>query len=395
MPPLQAGAPAQGKRQEARAVAIIRIHTGKNVLEAALARIRWLFDEFAEQGKPLCVSTSGGKDSTVVYELSRIVAAERGMKLPVMWLDQECEYQATVDYVRWQMHQPDIEPYWFQIPFKLTNATSHNEHEQFLHVWDPDAEDKWMRPKEPDSIHDNIYGTDRFYTTLTAISDYHFRGGANLCGMRAEEAPGRRVGLTGAATYKWVTWGWCGPQHYVMSPIYDWTWRDVWKAIHEFGWKYNAHYDSLYQLGVATQNMRVSNYHHETAVWSLFNLQEIEPESYARATQRLEGIHTYAHLGIKDFRQNKLPFMFDTWLEYRDHLLEHLPTPENRAIFEAKFAKLREQFPLAYEDLGEMMAQHEANSVIMNDWEFTLLNQRLFALPPSHGRGKRREEAPA
>lgn len=368
---------------------MIRIHDGRNVLQAALARIGWLFDEFLGNGRPLCVSTSGGKDSTVVFELARIVAAEKGLaKLPIMWLDQECEYQSTVDYVRWQMHQPDVDPYWFQVPFRLTNSTSHNEHEQFLHVWDPEAEDRWMRPKEPDSIHDNIYGTDRFYPTLTAISDFHFRGGANLCGMRAEEAPGRRVGLTGQATYKWITWGWCGPNHYVFSPLYDWTWRDVWKAIHEFGWNYNIHYDRLYQFGVPTKNMRVSNFHHETAVWSLFHLQEVEPETYARATQRLEGIHTYAHLGVKDFRNRELPYMFDTWLEYRDYLVEHLPTPANAQRFKAKWAKLREQFPAAYAERAEQLAQAEANSVIMNDWEFVLLDHAFFALPPHLGRGK-------
>lgn len=375
---------------------MIRIHSGLNVLEAAKARIHWLFDEFHDKGLPLGVSTSGGKDSTVVYELARIVAKERGIeKIPVMWLDQECEYEATVDYVRYQMHQPDVIPLWFQIPFRLTNATSHNEHEQFLHVWDEDHPEVWMRPKEPDSIHANTYGQDRFYSTLAAIGERHFHGGGTMSGMRAEEAPGRRVGLTGAPSYKWATWGWQGPNHYVFSPIYDWTWRDVWKAIHEHGWRYNVHYDALYQFGVPVQKMRVSNYHHETAVWSLFHLQEIEPESYAKATQRLEGIHTAAHLGAKDFRPADLPFMFATWAEYRDFLVDRLPTPENAARFKAKWVKLREQFPLAYQEVGERLAKAEAHSVIMNDWEFVLLNSAFFQLPPHLGRGKGRirEEA--
>ena len=360
---------------------MIRIHSGKNVLEAALDRIRWLFDEFQAKGRPLSVSSSGGKDSTVVYELSRIVAAERGYELPVMWLDQECEYDATVDYVRWQMHQDGIKPFWMQVPFRLTNATSHAKEHQFLHVWDPEHPEVWMREKEPDSYHRNVYGTDRFFGLLDAIGCYHFGGGASMIGMRGEEAPHRRLGLTGQATYKWVTWGYMAKNHYVFSPIYDWTWRDVWKAIHEHGWPYNSHYDSLYQHGVPVHRMRVSNYHHETAVWSLFHLQEVEPESYSKATQRLEGIHTAAHLGAKDFRPAKLPFMFDSWLEYRDYLVERLPTPANAAKFKAKWARLRIQFPLLYSEMGEAMAKAETHSLIANDWEFTLLSGAFTGLP--------------
>lgn len=366
---------------------MIKIHSGKNVLQAAKDRINWLFDEFQAKGKPLAVSTSGGKDSTVVYELSRAIAAERGYPLPVMWLDQECEYESTVEYVRWQMHQPGIVPMWMQIPFRLFNTTDHNE--QWLHVWDAEHPERWIRPKEPDSFQENIYGTDRFAKVLGKIGDRHFTDGATMCGLRAEEAPGRRLGLTGEATYKWITWVAWLPHHMVFSPIYDWTWRDVWKAIHEHGWPYNSHYDAMYQHGVPVPRMRVSNYHHETAVWSLFHLQEIEPETYAKATQRLAGIHTAAHLGAKDFRPQELPFMFDSWLEYRDFLNERLPTPENKARFERKFASLRKSFPRAYAEIGERLAKAEAHAVISNDWEFVLLDSTFTNLPPHLGREKK------
>ena len=364
---------------------MIRIHSGKNVLVASLDRIRWIFDEFMSQGKDVVVSSSGGKDSTVVFELSRIVAKEFDTKLQVMWLDQECEYEATANYVRWQMHQPDIEPFWFQVPFKLTNSTSHSEHDQFLHVWDPTIPDQWVRPKEPDSIHDNVYGVDRFYGLLHAIGNYHWPGGCNLIGMRTEEAPGRRLGMTSRANYKWITWAAKDQSedsiHWRFNPIYDWSWRDVWKAIHEHSWPYNIYYDVMYQQGIPVQNMRVSNYHHEKSIHSLFTLQEIEPETYARATQRLEGLHTAAHLGKVDFLPRTLPFMFDTWLEYRDYLLEHLPTPDNQRRFIREFGKMREQYPVIYAEDPEGMAKIEVESVVMNDWEFVVLQSQLFRLP--------------
>lgn len=60
----------------------------KTVLEAAKERIRRLFDEFEN----VVVSYSGGKDSTIVLELTLEIAREKG-RLPqkVMFLDQEGE----------------------------------------------------------------------------------------------------------------------------------------------------------------------------------------------------------------------------------------------------------------------------------------------------------------
>jgi len=43
----------------------MKIFLKENVMEAARRRISWLFDEFDD----ICVSISGGKDSTVVYNL--------------------------------------------------------------------------------------------------------------------------------------------------------------------------------------------------------------------------------------------------------------------------------------------------------------------------------------
>jgi predicted phosphoadenosine phosphosulfate sulfurtransferase len=68
---------------------------------------------------------SGGKDSAVIFELAKLVAAELGrLPLKCFWLDQEAEWLATEDYMRGVMHAPEVRPYWFQIPFRLTNALS-------------------------------------------------------------------------------------------------------------------------------------------------------------------------------------------------------------------------------------------------------------------------------
>src|SRR5438309_1370030 len=79
-----------------------RYVSSRTVYDAALDRIRWIFDEFDGD---VTVGTSGGKDSTVVMELAAIVARERGVKLRAWFLDQECEFQSTVDYMRHLMYE--------------------------------------------------------------------------------------------------------------------------------------------------------------------------------------------------------------------------------------------------------------------------------------------------
>ena len=136
----------------------MKYYLKENVYEAALNRIRWLFDEFPTVG----VWFSGGKDSTVIFNLTLQVARERGrLPLPVMFLDQEAEWQATIDIVHKVMEHPDVQPFWVQVPIKLFNATSTKEH--WLYCWDVDKEGNWMREKVPYALKENIYGTDRFH----------------------------------------------------------------------------------------------------------------------------------------------------------------------------------------------------------------------------------------
>lgn len=346
----------------------MKVYLSETVLEAALKRIRWLFDEFPS----VVVSTSGGKDSTVVLELALQVSAERGrLPLPVFWLDQECELAATVTYVREVMSRPEVAPYWFQVPFRLQNATSSRS--LWLNAWG-DGE-QWVREKEPASFHRNVYGEDRFVRLMKAIIRAEFPSRtATLTGMRAEESKTRFMGTTHRATYKGETWGQCintSTEHYLFHPIYDWTALDVWKAINDHGWDYNRHYDDLFRYGVPLHKMRVSNYHHETAVHSLFMLQEIEPETYARATQRISGLDAAAKMGADDYFVRDLPAMFRSWPEYRDYLLSHLiPEQHHREKFAQRFASMEERYP---HEIGPSLYRLQVNSILANDVEMTKL----------------------
>jgi len=317
----------------------MKIFTNKSVYEAALDRIRYLYDEFEN----ITVSFSGGKDSTICLQLALIVAEERKrLPLNVIFIDQEAEWSFVQTYMKKVMHDPRIKPYWFQMPIKITNSTSTTD--PWLYCWKEGEEENWVHPKDPISIKENTYGTDRFYELFDAIIRKEFKGQstANLGGVRTQESPARYLGLTGAVTYKFITWGKILTKklnHFTFYPIYDWGYKDVWKAIHDNKWEYCELYDRMYQYGITVNNMRVSNLHHETAIQNLYILQEIDPKVWEKLTKRLQGINTAGHLQKESISPPKqLPYMFKDWMEYRDYLVKHLVTDsEVRGKFKKYF----------------------------------------------------------
>jgi len=311
----------------------MKIYLKQNVYEAALDRIRFNFDEFEN----VIVSFSGGKDSTVIFNLTMQIAKEKD-RLPqkVLFIDQEAEFQATIDYVEYIMTKENVEPLWFQIPIKLFNAASHND--KWLRCWDNKNEENWIRKKNDLSYKNNIFGTDRFKKIFGAIIKklYPNQKTAYIAGVRTEESPSRFMSLTYWPTYKYITWGriWSKHNgHYTFYPIYDWSFVDIWKHIHDNNLIYNRIYDYQYQYGLSIKDMRVSNIHHETAVHVLFYLQEIEPDLWEKVCNRLEGIHTAGQLGREQFYNYDLPYMFNGWKEYRDYLLMNLITKDEDRLF--------------------------------------------------------------
>lgn len=355
----------------------MKIYKNTNVFEEALNRMRYIFDEFDN----VIVGFSGGKDSTVTFNLALIVAREKNrLPLKVMFVDQEAEWRGTIDHVREVMYHPDVEPWWFQMPFKITNATSVEN--QYLYAWDPNIEEH-IHDYDPISKRENVYNTDKydhtieFYQIFPEVMKYHYpkEKACYLAGVRAEESPSRFVGLTHHACYKWITWGKIldkKREHYTFYPLYDWSYTDIWKAIHENDWSYNEVYNLMYQYGYKVTDMRVSNLHHETSLSHLFFLQEIDRETYNRAVKRLKGIDTAGKVGKDDFFVYSLPYMFKDWVEYRDFLVEKLIPEDKREVYYKKFAQLDER----YKDIADITVLHKAQvqTVIINDYSFVKLN---------------------
>jgi predicted phosphoadenosine phosphosulfate sulfurtransferase len=370
-----------------------RIYLKQNVFDAALDRVRRVLDEFPQ----VIVNFSGGKDSTVLLHLTLRVASEKGrLPVKVFWIDQEAEWQNVVNYIRGVMARRDVEPLWFQGAFRLFNATTTGE-DPWLHCWQEGAE--WIRPKEPNSIHENITGTDRFKELFGAFSRTYFgdRPCAHLAGVRCEESPARGLALTAYATYKDITWGNAFGKrigHYTFYPLYDWSYTDIWKAIHDHGWAYCPLYDYMYQYGIPARNMRVSNVHHETAIDSLRFLQEIEPDTWDKITERVQGVNAVSQIREAYRVPRELPWMFSSWKEYRDYLLENLiEVPEIKERFRRQFAGWEKTYESDDPKVTEDLIRHCISVLMVNDYEGTKHQtyQAAKASMNRKGKGKNRD----
>lgn len=335
-----------------------------NVYEAAVNRIRFVFHEFER----VVVSVSGGKDSTCLYHLVLAEAERRNRPFELFFLDQEAEYQSTIDMIEGMMRHPLVIPRWYQVPIRMTNATSHRD--VFLHAWAEGEE--WIRPKSDISIHQIAEPyPQRFYDFFAWLEEQDREPTAHLVGIRMFESLHRQrtvMKQNGYKHYKWSTA--CGPASYRFYPVYDWQVRDVWKFIADSGVPYNRLYDRMYaRSGANMRTMRVSNLIHEQAFRSLAQVQEFEPDTYDRLVRRIGGVHMAA-LYAEDrfiYSADELPPAFPTWKAYRDYLLMSTPT-DAAERYRKRFAKQSDD---------ESMARHQVRQLLLNDWENNLQNTRI------------------
>lgn len=335
-----------------------KIYLPKNVLEASQERVAWAFDTF----KTIVVSVSGGKDSTVLFDLAYQEVLKRGREINAFFLDQEAEYQSSIEVIENVMYRDGILPYWYQIPSRMTNATSYTDN--MLYAWYPEFEADWIHPQVDISIKDPIPQVDRFYKIL----DYVDRNwGENTCilvGLRADEALNRYRTVTKHPAVSSIGWSSIvsRPKNIIkLYPIYDWGFSDIWIYIGDNGVKYNKVYDWMHMKGYRPTQMRVSNLIHEKAYISLGDIQEFEPETYDRLLKRLKGVHIAARYSREQmmFATKKLPSAYETWKEYRDFLLGTY-TGDKLEVFLERFESQKK---------NERVYRQQVKQLLINDWE--------------------------
>ena len=364
-----------------------------DVRDAALKRIEWSFDHYER----VVVGWSGGKDSTVVLHLTLEVAREKGrLPLDVMWLDQEAEWDATVQLARKVRDMDEVNFHWYQVPFRLQNSASVDGSQPALYCWGPGEE--WMREREADSIHENTYGEwpgPQFKKLLDQIQkkDFAENGDVTVCtltGIRADESYHRFLSLSGNLTanlcyisvlpdvvqeeFEDIP---MAPE-VKISPIYDFSDADIWKAIHDGEWEYCTVYDTMYQMGIARPSMRVSSLCHDIAISSptTKRAMEIEPDTWPKLVERVHGMNNLKHMKVEEMMAVvELPEAFRSWRDYRSHIMENLVSDDGEVkAFLTEFKKDDKMFSDDPRALDWMICMH-VSAILRGLWSQGMIQQ--------------------
>lgn len=317
-------------------------YSDKNVYEATMERIAYLFSEFEQ----IIISFSGGKDSGVMMELALKFATETSQldKVVVYHMDYEAQYQMTTDYVtRTFARLPkQVSKYWVCLPIKAQCSTS-----MFQDYWQPwllEDKDKWCRNLPDGSINESNHPFDFDYQ----VSDYEFnikfakfmsrtKKTVFLIGIRTQESLHRYKAVNKFSDkneYKSNKYTTVLTQNCINAyPIYDWLVDDIWIANTRFNFDYNNLYDLMYQAGVPINSMRVASPFNDAAAESLKLYKVIDPNNWGKLIGRVNGVNfTGLYGGTTAMGWNSItkPAHF-TWKEYMYFLLDTLPdeTREN------------------------------------------------------------------
>ncbi|MFS9532174.1 phosphoadenosine phosphosulfate reductase family protein, partial [Klebsiella pneumoniae] len=115
-------------------MSFIKYPLPESVLQATEQRIDWVLDNFSR----ICVSFSGGKDSTVMLHLTAQAARLQGKKISVLFIDWEAQFSCTIAHCEKlrALYQDVIDTfYWVALPLTTQNALT--QYKPQWQCWQP------------------------------------------------------------------------------------------------------------------------------------------------------------------------------------------------------------------------------------------------------------------
>lgn len=308
-----------------------------SVLDAALQRLEWIFDTFSK----VCLSFSGGKDSTVLFHLAAIVARQKNKKFDVLFIDWEAQYAMTISHIRLmkERYQNTIGRfYWVALP--LTTVSGVSQYQPEWVAWEAGAE--WVRQPPDDAITNPDYFS--FYQHAMTFEDFvpafanwlaDGKSLASLIGIRTDESFNRFLALTSRTKLRfdddkpWTTAS-SGGFSYTCYPLYDWRTRDIWIFNNRTRLPYNPLYDLMHRAGVPLRNMRVCEPFGPEQRCSLWLYHILEPDTWEKLCHRVSGAHSgsiYANESGDYYalRKKIRKPPHHTWRSYALFLLDSMP----------------------------------------------------------------------
>lgn len=310
-------------------------YLGIDVLTASKERIKWAFDNFEK----ICISFSGGKDSTAMTHLVMEEAIKRNRKVALLFIDWEIQYKLTIEHVQhiYDMYKDYIIPYWVALPLLIDNACSMYEPEWIS--WDKAKENLWTRKPPKIAITDENYFPFYYYKItfeefVPLFGEWYGEGKSTACfvGIRTRESLNRYRALTNKKKNKFEDkmFTTCVTDNvYNVYPIYDWSAEDDWKYFGKTKKPYNKLYDRFFQAGLTLHQMRVDEPFGDTTRRSLWLYQIIEPETWGKMVLRVNGansgsLYSRDNGNILGNRSITLP-KGHTWQSFSNFLLDTMP----------------------------------------------------------------------
>lgn len=316
----------------------MKIYNDKNVFDAAMERIEFAFDNFEN----LCVSYSGGKDSTVMIQLVEMIAKKKNKKYDVLFIDMEAQYLMTIEHIKTLKNKLQYirDFYWVCLPLSLRNAVSVFEPRWIC--WEKSKKEKWVREMPEFAINEdnNIFPFFKYAMEFEEFVPefekwYSEKYNHSLCGhfvgIRSDESLNRFRTIVSMKKERfkdkpWTTRDKPLENTYSIYPIYDWRTEDDWIATFKYNLEYNYVYELMYKNGLGIHQQRLCQPFGDDQKNGLDQYRAIEAENWDRLLKRVAGVNfgniycrTSALGNIKSEKPAHL-----TWQEWALYLLESI-----------------------------------------------------------------------
>lgn len=310
----------------------------EDVLQAAKSRIRWTLETFER----VCISFSGGKDSTLMLHLAADEARKMKKRIFILFIDWEAQFQMTIDHVlALKEEYSDITEtfWWVALPLTTVNAVSQLQPEWIC--WDTEADLVRLPPEHAVQSPDIFPFYDYGMTFEAFVQDFatwfaEGRPAAMLVGIRSDESVNRFRAIATNKKMRYaddIPWTSMTPSRHAWNvyPIYDWKVADIWTWFAKSKLPCNPLYELMYQAGVPLRYMRICEPFGPEQRQGLWLYHALEPERWARLCQRVSGASTGARYADERSlfyaRRQLVKPEHLTWEAYTHLLLDSMPEP--------------------------------------------------------------------
>ena len=308
-----------------------RKQTESDCFQNALERMEYVFDTFDH----VCVSFSGGKDSTACLNLALKIATEKKrLPLDVVSFDEEAIPPETVEYMQRVADRDDIKFRWFCIPLEHRNACSTSQ--PYWYCWAPEDRKLWVRDLPPSAITEPLTKKRGGIPDLVPFL-YDMRNGltANILGIRTQESMTRYRAIASKSGKLCYIKEPSACKHVQnVYPIYDWMVEDVWIAPEIHGWDYNRAYETMTKAGISFSQQRCCPPFGEQPIRGLHKFKTCWPQLWAKMVDRVHGAATAARYANTDlYGMNVKDDVPDDGMDWRSRTLHtmNLLSPRSRA----------------------------------------------------------------